>query len=308
MVLESFFTPFHAEKHPLEVILVGMLYGTVALFLATWVFNEQASMVMVIFSVMATLPLFYHTMLFEERKDTVRKVTEWRLMREHSKAFTFITCLLIGLTIAFTFWYVVLPAETSQHIFRQQLNTINGINSGDASGEAVTDPFSSITGKAVENDYQFELLLQIISNNIKVMIFSLFFSLLFGSGAIFILSWNASVIAAAFGNFIRMYLAYFLIAGTNSGPAYFKVITLSVLRYSIHGIPEIMSYVVAGLAGGILSAAIIRRDFGYNKMERVMQDFFMLVLLAFLIVIISGFLEVYLTPHIFTLMQTNFLG
>src|SRR3989338_6382784 len=135
MVLESLFTPFHAEKHPLEIILVGILYGTVALFLASWVFKEQASMVMVFFAVMAALPLFYNTMILEERKDTIKKNSEWRLMKEHSKAFTFIICLLIGLIIAFTFWYVVLPAQTSQLIFKQQLNTIRGINSDDSSGE-----------------------------------------------------------------------------------------------------------------------------------------------------------------------------
>ena len=63
-------------------------------------------------------------------------------------------------------------------------------------------------------------LLSIIENNIYVMIFTLIFSLIFGAGAIFILIWNASVIAAAIGVFTRYSVGE---------------IPLGIARYMIHG-------------------------------------------------------------------------
>jgi uncharacterized membrane protein SpoIIM required for sporulation len=57
------------------------------------------------------------------------------------------------------------------------------------------------------------------------------FSLIFGAGAIFVLAWNASVIAAAVGIFSK-----------NIGN-----LPLGIARYMIHGIPEITAYFVAAV-------------------------------------------------------------
>ena len=89
--------------------------------------------------------------------------------------------------------------------------------------------------------------------------------------------------------------------------SYFKVVSLSLLRYSLHGIPEILAYFVSGLAGGILSVAIIRKDFSYKRMEKIMLDFSNLVILAIVIVLIAGVLEVYVTPLVFSLLHEQLI-
>ena len=43
---------------------------------------------------------------------------------------------------------------------------------------------------------------EIFINNMGVLFLCIIFSFLYGAGAIFILTWNASVIAAAIGSFI----------------------------------------------------------------------------------------------------------
>jgi uncharacterized membrane protein SpoIIM required for sporulation len=53
--------------------------------------------------------------------------------------------------------------------------------------------------------------------------------LIFGAGAIFILAWNASVIAAAIGIFANSDLSK---------------LPMGVMRYMIHGIPEIGAYFI----------------------------------------------------------------
>jgi uncharacterized membrane protein SpoIIM required for sporulation len=81
--------------------------------------------------------------------------------------------------------------------------------------------------------------------------------------------------------------------------SYFYVSSLSILRYAIHGLPEILAYIVAGLAGGILSMAIVKHDFGTGKFEKVLLDVSDLVLLSVLILFIAAVIEVFVTPSLF---------
>jgi len=119
-------------------------------------------------------------------------------------------------------------------------------------------------------------------------------------GAIFILTWNASVIGTAMGNFIRSNLAYYSnLVGFEKVTQYFQIISIGLLKYIIHGLPEILAYFVAGLAGGIISVAVIRHDFGTRKFEHILLDSADLLLLSIFILFLAGLLEVYVTPAIF---------
>lgn len=282
MVLESLINPFKAEKKPWELFLIGFLYATAALFLSNWIFKEYASLIMVFLTAMASVPLIYNAIKYEEKKDYVLD-TETKRLKEHSKALLFLLFLFAGFVIAFALWYVVLPASFVQNTFHAQTLTIRTINT------RVTGDFSGLKTFTI-----------ILLNNTKVLIFCILFSFLYGAGAIFILSWNASVIATAIGNFIRLNLE---IASTKIGlmkwASYFHIISLGLLRYALHGIPEIAAYVIAGLAGGIISVAVIKESFGTRKFEKIILDSSDLILLSVLILIIAALIEVYLTPLLF---------
>ena len=282
MVLESVLNPFTAAKRPWELLIAGIIYGTAAIFLSLWIFEEYASLVMVFLSVLACVPLFYKTLKSEEAKDLIIN-SESRLLKEHGKAIMLLVLLFLGLTIAFSAWYVVLPAETTSNVFKIQTKTISSLN-------------QQVTGSIAK----FNLLNRIFLNNIKVLIFCILFSFIYGSGAIFILTWNASVIGAAAGNFIKTHIAQYAGAiGMSKIAAYFYASSLSVLRYSLHGVPEILAYFVAGLAGGILSVAIIKRDFETKRFERILLDSSDLILIAVFILFIAALLEVFVTPIFF---------
>ncbi len=282
MVLESLLTPPRAERHPFAVFLLGAAYATLAMILSLWIFEEQSSMVMVFLSVLATLPLMYHTMRFEENKDLLIQDGQ-SMIRQHAPALMFYLALFVGMSVAFSFWYVALPNETASNLFRVQTQTITNLN-------------QHVTGKVTQT----ALLSKIFLNNVKVLIFCILFSFLYGSGAIFILTWNASVIGAAAGNFVRSHMGKFAsAAGLSKVGAYFYVTSLSILRYAIHGIPEIFAYIIAGLAGGILSMAIVKHDFGTGKFERVLLDVSDMVLLAVLVLFVAAILEVFVTPALF---------
>ena len=293
MVLESLITAKKAEKKPWDLFFLGALYASVAMFLSVWIFKEEASIVMVLLTVIAALPLVYNTIKYEEAKD-VGSFKESTLMKEHGKALSCFVFLFIGFVFAFSLWFVFLPHDLVGVIFDTQLNTIKSINTQIAGGIVGT---SSVDTSAVSGG---NLFLQILSNNIRVLLFCLFFAFFYGAGALFILVWNASVISAAVGTFFRNNISRYAEAvGWTKVGGYFHIFSLSLLRYFIHGIPEILAYFIGGLAGGIISVAVIRHDFGTKTFKRIIFDSLDLVMLAIFVLVISAFLEVYVTPAFF---------
>ncbi len=283
MVVESLLLPLKAEKKPWEMFFLGFLYTSIGIFLSLWIFKDQASMLMVFMITMASLPIFYNTMSMEESKDMIMN-GEAAILKEHNKAISFFMYMFIGITVACTVWYSLLSASTISVLFDKQVGTIQAINN-QVSGNVIGS--LGIFGK-------------IFFNNFKVLAFSILFSFVYGAGAIFILTWNATVIGAAIGNFIRANISsYTLSLGLFEVGNYFHVISLGLLKYAVHGIPEIMAYFYGGLAGGIISVALIRKHFKTEKFSTIMVDFSELVLIAIGFLIAAAFLEVYVTPVLF---------
>ena len=286
MVLESLVSVDKAERNYKTMFFYGFLFVSIAIILALWIFREQSSMVMVFLVVIACIPLMYNTMKHEESID-MNTEQERTLLREHSKALRFLMFLFFGFIVAFALWFTVLGVledyniisqKTAETLFQTQLTTIGQINS-----KITGDMTSSVTSGGI--------LTQIFLNNFKVLLFCIFFSFFYGAGAIFILTWNASVIGAAIGTFIREKLVHF--------GSYFVVVPLALMRYMTHGFFEILAYFIGGLAGGIISIAIIRHHTDNKKFKTVLTDSLDLIILAVIILIIAALIEVYITPSLF---------
>jgi len=290
MVLESIFTPQNAENHPKYVLLFGIGIVILACLLSLWIFPAYSTLIFVFLTTMAGIPLIYRTIKLEENKDLL-DMQEVPLLKEHWKALRFFMFLFIGITIGVAFLYVVLPGGTINTIYQSQIETLTTINGVDSSISGL------VTGMATT---KFGVFKNILFNNLNVTIFCILFSFLYGVGAIFILTWNASVIGVAIGNFIRSNLAmYSHLIGFEKLGNYLKVVTIGLFKYTIHGIPEILAYFTAGLAGGIISIAVIKHNMNTRKFEHVLLDSADLILISIGLVIIAAILEVYLTPLIF---------
>lgn len=275
MVFESLITPWKAEKKPWEMFFLGFLYTSISLAVSLWIFSDHAGLISVFFTVMSCIPLIYGTLRLEEEK--IEYTTEEKsLLKEHGRALLFFVFLFIGITMAFATWYVVLPNETSQAVFSVQTNTITQIN-GNAIGS-------------------FDMFSRIFFNNLKVLTFSLLFSFFFGAGSIFILAWNASVIAVAMGALIKstVFASQNGIILANLGGY-----SNAILRYFIHGIPEVLAYFIAALAGGIISVAIIKKDVMTKNFQKIAFDTANLILLSILMLVVAGLIETYITPFFY---------
>jgi uncharacterized membrane protein SpoIIM required for sporulation len=253
---------------------------------------------MVFLATLAASPTIYRLMKMEEEKD-LTDIEERVLLKEHSKALKSFMYLFIGATLCFTFWYVVLPETMVGTLFHSQSSTISSINANvvtnlDVNGDILSDSSQTITGNAISPASAFS---RIFFNNVKVLLFCILFSFLYGAGAIFILIWNASIVGTAMGTFIRSSIeaATNTVCGPNVGIT-FCAVTSGILRYSIHGIPEILAYFVAALAGGIISIAVINHEFTSRKFEHILLDSADLLMLAIGILFVAALIEVFITP------------
>jgi len=292
-MIEMLMKPKKAERRPWEMFFVGLFYASVSLLLVSFVFGQDfvlkdgAGLLVVIFTVICCLPFMYYIIKLEEGKD-VEISDSGKLIKEHSKAIRALMWMFLGFVIAFSFWYIVLPGQAGQN-FNFQIKTYCSINSPTS---AVYDyclaehGIGKLDGVVTGAATSIESFLGIFSNNIKVLIFTILFSLAFGAGAIFILVWNASVIAAAIGIFAKPY-------------NWAGGILCGFTRYLLfHGILEIGAYFIGALAGGIISVAVIRKDLRGEGMWKILQDSLLLIIIAIVILLVAGIIEVYFTGDI----------
>lgn len=285
-MIELLMKPKKAERKPWEMFFIGAFWASVALLLTTFVFGNDSvlkdgsGLLVVIFTVIACMPFMYYIIKLEEEKD-IEISSSGKLIKEHSKALWAMIWMFLGFAVALSFLYLALPNSAGQN-FNFQIKTFCAINSPNLYEYCIEQHgIPSMTGQATGGN----VLFAIFANNVYVLIFTILFSLIFGAGAIFILVWNASVIAAAIGIFAQG-----------------KMVNLPLAfgRYMlIHGLPEIAAYFIGALAGGIVSVAVIRKDLHGEGTWKILQDSLLLIIIAIGILVVAALLEVYLTPVLF---------
>lgn len=286
MVLEGLINPLKAESKPSHLIFYGFVYGLLSIILGLWIFSSEASMVIVFLAVMACLPLVYGILTTEEQIG-LSGDKEKNLLKHHAIALSVFMFLFIGLTLAFTISYVFLPEEYIDTAFHAQKT-------------AMDQNKVYITGNSVFNDNSVFFFKKIVLNNLRVLVLALLFSFIYGSGAMFILTWNAAVLGVAIGATIRIAFANLSsLIGFELVKGYAGATFYGLSRYVLHGVPEILAYFVAGLAGGIVSVAMVRHDFFSKKFNRVLTDSYVLFILAAALILIAAILETWVTPIFF---------
>ncbi len=278
--------PKKAEESPWKLFFVGAFYASLSILLTEWVFAQDAvlsrysGILVVTFTVMFSIPFIYYTTRLEEERigPTSGALS---LLVAHKKAIYAFMYLFIGFVVAFSFWYAILSSTQS---FTAQIETYCLINRPSSFNECVQQYGIKDSLIATASATSAERLFMIFTNNLYVSIFTLVFSLIFGAGFIFILAWNASVIAAAIGIYTKSQLS---------------ALPLGLARYMIHGLPEIAAYFIIALAGGIISVSVLRREVGTEKFWEVLHDSMNLIIAGLVILFIAAIIEVFITPVLF---------
>ncbi|MEK6922591.1 MAG: stage II sporulation protein M [Nanoarchaeota archaeon] len=283
MVFESLIKAKTAEKRPWIVFLLGILYSSIGIIFGLWLFKNDASIFVVSVIVFASIPLMYNIIKLEEKKDR-SELRERALLGEHKKALTSFIALFFGVLVGLSSWYIFLPSDDINTLFSSQLREVNLVEKEFSGNIVKPDDFG-----------------RIFLNNFRVLAFTFIFSFFLGAGAIFILTWNASLIAVAIGSFVRENLAIF---SNNLGfgvwGAYFGSFSYGLAGYMLHGIFEIAAFFIAGLAGGIISVAVIRHDLFSKRFKKIISDSLWLIGLSIIVLLFAAFVESFMSPRLFS--------
>jgi uncharacterized membrane protein SpoIIM required for sporulation len=296
MVLESIISPEGVRKNPKSMFILGLLYSIIATVLAYFIFPSDPSLSIIFLTTLAALPLLIKVLEEEEQEemDYITTAKDLPLIGKHLDVFLDFLYLFFGFLLCFLLIFTLLPSDLGSLFFSKQAETIQSIL-------GPSGFFSANSGVNMAAYSAEEGLKVIMLNNFKVLLFSLLFSFLYGAGAIFILAWNASVLAVAMGSFIKSKIAELgAVAGASIIAVYFQAGSLSLLRYMVHGIPELSAYFLGAVAGGIISAAVVRSDYKDPKFYDILLDSVDLIALASLLLIIGALLEVSVTPLLMT--------
>lgn len=284
MVLEVIEDLRSIEEHPKRMFYKGFICATVGLVLGHIVFGEYSSLASIFLAAMPLVVIVNKALYIEEKKETLIH-TERALLKEHVKVLWFFMFIFLGLVTAYFFWFTVLPEPILNTLFSSQTETI-----------------TSMTGRTIRTGYvtnNLATLKSILSNNFMVLGFCILFSFLYGSGAIFILTWNASILGVVVGDALRSTISKFgAVSHHMFLQYYFQAFSVS-FSYMIHGVFEIIAYFIGALAGGIISFAVVNHDYKSKQFRHIVVDSIDLIILSAIVLLIAGVVEVYVTPTLF---------
>ncbi len=269
MVLEALLSSRQVERKPIEMLVYTIIVTSISLWTSYIIFPSSCSVVFLFLTTIALIPLIYGAIKDDEKNDEeCNRSVSLGFWERHGKILKIYGYFFLGAIIATSFWYTFLPAEQTSTMFALEIETTEALG-------------------AFNSDFSF---LGIMINNLKVMLLAFLVSFIFGTGALFILGWNAAIVGIFIGNIGHEMT---LINGSKS-ISYVMALLQGIASISIHGIPEIAAYCLAGISGAILSLGIIRGC----RTEVVAEDSLKLFLISTAIIIISAVLEVYVTPNL----------
>jgi uncharacterized membrane protein SpoIIM required for sporulation len=281
IMLEYILDPGKAARSPILVAIVAIIFSLTAVFLSLTLFYEFSSVLMCAFITMFFTPFFLKLFAAEEAKELTSKVDR-NLLRRHVDVIKIYSAFFIGVIFILSLLFVVLPNNIQEVLFSKQVSEIK-----------------RITSLATGNIISFDLAKIIFLNNTFVLLTTFLLSFIFGAGAVLILSWNASVIAVYAGNYINSLIA----KGTQPALALMIGLPQSLLSIALHGIPEIIGYFFAGLAGGILSATVASTKLSFEQFRRLLADSLIFLSIGEFSIFIGAFIES--ANNIFTIIAAT---
>jgi uncharacterized membrane protein SpoIIM required for sporulation len=246
MVLESLLSPKFAVNKPLHIFVISILFTAISVWLAYNLFPSQSSILSIAFVTIFFVPFFQRLFSVEEKKDefAAHHKVKQNFLKRHRPIVIAYTAFFMGMVLTYSFIYVFSP--TIRDLYSLQLDWFQ------SQGIAAVQPGS---------------LERYFFNNTQVMFLFFILSVLFGAGSVFILAWNASVIAVFVG-----IISNKLVPSLGATMAYVYGVGTGLGSIALHGIPEIAGYFFAGVAGGILSVGLLREKFMSKEFKEVAKD------------------------------------
>ncbi|GEM_PF-262479 len=281
MVLESLFKTESVLRNPFFTVILGFIASSVSLWISFFAFPAYASILSIAFVTIATVPLIHSVFVKEEELAAGSRDSSATFVGRNLSLVAIYAFFAIGVIISYALWYVVLPEEKSEVCINGSCFTMPCRSTAFAEQNKtlgqVGEIREQITGKATgkgAGGMDFNSVFNLIFfNNMSVLLYAVLFSFLFGAGAIYLITWNSSVVGVLIGK---------TIVATN----HFAFIGLLP-----HGIPEFAGYFFGAISGGLISVAVSKGKYMSHEFEVIAKDSFILLIIALLSLFMGGIIE-----------------
>ncbi|MBI1969806.1 stage II sporulation protein M [Candidatus Woesearchaeota archaeon] len=275
-MLESLNISF-LTRRPFAALVVGFVYTIIGYLVASFFFEAFVSIPMLFLSTLLIIPSLMKLLSIEEKRERKYGLKHFFLM--HKDVTEIYLFLFLGVFLGYLLLGMLIPQGPFQNVFAYQLDYLAEKQSFDAETlqKFFQEPFQP----------SFQHLLGLLETDLEVAIVFFLLSFFYGAGAVFLLILNASIFASFLAAVIR-YLA--------------KDLSMSFIIlsfFSIHVIPEVLGFLLAAIAGGVVSKAMLHEEFMSTPFRNVLRDAAILLIIACCLIIIGNALEVYVTPKLF---------
>lgn len=250
----------------LGLLYVFISYGTSLIF-----FPNNVSITMLFFVTLLLVPSAIKLISVEEKKES--KAGLKKFVKNHKVIIEVLLFLFIGVFIGyFTLSFI----EGTENAFTYQTEFLEKQG---VSGELITNFLQS-------DNPQWNKFLGIAVNNLGVCLIAFVLSFFYGIGAVFLIVLNASI----FSTFLKMVTSQL----GKTAQEVFSILGI----FSIYVIPEVAGFLLAAIAGGVISKAVINERVGSIQFKNVVKDATVLLLVSFAVIILSALLEVFVTSNL----------
>ena len=276
MVLEHIFPEDWLERKGRYAFILGIIYSVIGILVASILFPGDPALVAVAFTSLLLLPELYKIFSIEERQESMEQRVSLRaLWRDDAKLVRIYIFLFLGILLVYSLGTMVMPQMQTNTLFREQLEIRFG---------------QGFSGQAVGTLISSSLFFDLLGNNFLVLIACFIMALLTGDGAIFLITWNASVWGTIFGLTAKY-------AGQFSGKSQFYLFGLIMLMVFPHMIIEAISYFLAAISGSVISKDVILERFASDRFFEVFGFNLYLLLFALIVLVLGALVETFVLEH-----------
>ncbi|MFH1064534.1 MAG: stage II sporulation protein M [Candidatus Woesearchaeota archaeon] len=279
MVLDELFNALKVKHRPYMAFFLAFIFTFIAFFVAFIFFRDDMSVALIFLTTLLLVPTIITLIRLEEAVE--RKEGLKHFVRNHREIFEAYLFAFLGVFAA----YLVLGFGSYDNpvlydsMFNFQTKYLNF-------QQGVTEDMITSFVKGFEVN-TFSSLFGLFSHDLLVLVLCFLLSFFYGASAIFLMMLNASVFAN-FVIFVSKTVAENLMQG------------VQVLGFFlIHMIPEVSGYLLAAIAGGVVSKAVFEEKKGSQAFKNVFKDATVLILIAVELVFVATVLEVFVTAPLF---------
>ena len=249
MVLDRVVDRAILENRPDVAVFLGFTFVMVGFVSSVFLFNSAISISMVGLSSLLILPYMIKILKPDSPDYT-------SIFSRRNKYLKFYAFLFLGMSLAYTLLFGTLSPAMLEKSFSNQLEVV---------------------GSGVGGMLAFPTLfyIQIVANNLLIVSIAIILSFVYGAGSVFVLNYNASIAGVVYGSAINAFLW--------GGIPLFS----NPIAYLPHTILEILAYLIAALAGTIITKPLTKENG-----RLIGRDASIMVAAAYILIFVAAWVEV----------------